>query len=123
MINDFIKKSEKIPKKWGYELIIENNDMYCGKILHFNKDCKFSMHFHMLKHETWYVNSGKFLFKYIDTDNADLHERQLNIGDVVVITPGKPHQLISLEEGEIFEVSTKHYDNDSYRVFKGDSQK
>jgi len=118
-----IKKPEKVEKNWGYELIIENNDKYCGKILHFNKDSKFSMHFHILKHETWYINSGKFLFRYIDTNNADSHEKELNIGDVIVITPGQPHQLIALEEGDVFEVSTKHYDNDSYRVFKGDSQK
>ena len=80
------------------------------------------MHFHIKKHETWYINSGKFLFRYIDTNTADINERELNVGDVIVITPGQPHQLIALEEGDVFEASTKHYDNDSYRVFKGDSQ-
>jgi mannose-6-phosphate isomerase-like protein (cupin superfamily) len=121
--NSIVSKAEKVLKNWGYELIIENNENYCGKILHFNKDSKFSMHFHIKKHETWYINSGKFLFKYIDTNNADLHEIQLGEGNVVVLNPGQPHQLIALEESEIFEVSTKHYDEDSYRVFKGDSQK
>jgi len=34
-----------------------------------------------------------------------------------------PHQLITGEQGgEIFEVSTEHFDDDSYRVEKGDSQ-
>jgi mannose-6-phosphate isomerase-like protein (cupin superfamily) len=118
-----IKKSIKIPKKWGYELIIENNDKYCGKILHFNQKSQFSMHFHMLKHETWYVQSGRFNLRYINTENADYHQKELVPGDVVVITPGQPHQLEALEIGDIFEVSTKHYDSDSYRVIKGDSQK
>jgi hypothetical protein len=46
----------------------------------------------------------------------------LNEGDVVRQKPGLPHQLESMEDGEIFEVSTTHSDHDSYRVFKGDSQ-
>jgi len=30
--------------------------------------------------------------------------------------------IIDLTDGVIFEVSTQHFDSDSYRVFKGDSQ-
>ena len=30
-----------VPKGWGEELIIENNEMYCGKLLKFNAGCKF----------------------------------------------------------------------------------
>jgi mannose-6-phosphate isomerase-like protein (cupin superfamily) len=117
-----VRKAEVVPKKWGHELIIENNDKYCGKVLHFEDKCKFSMHFHMLKHETWYVQSGRFIYRWIDTTNADQHEKEIGPGDVIVIEPGHPHQLEALERGDIFEVSTKHYDSDSYRVWKGDSQ-
>ena len=59
-----------IKKGWGAELIIENNEMYCGKILVFNKGCKFSMHYHMNKDETWYVEEGEFKYTFIDTENA-----------------------------------------------------
>jgi len=45
----------KVPKGWGHELILVNNEKYCGKILFFKKGCKFSMHYHMIKQETWYV--------------------------------------------------------------------
>jgi hypothetical protein len=68
------------------------------------------------------VNKGKFIYRWIDTDSADIHENILNEGDVVRQKPGLPHQLESMEDGEIFEVSTTHSDHDSYRVFKGDSQ-
>jgi hypothetical protein len=115
-------KGCSIPKGWGSELIIENNDMYCGKILRFNQGCKFSMHYHLEKDETWYVNSGKFIYRWIDTDNADVHEQELTVGDIVRQRPGQPHQIEALTEGEIFEVSTHHEDDDSYRVWKGDSQ-
>jgi mannose-6-phosphate isomerase-like protein (cupin superfamily) len=113
---------EEVIKKWGSELIIHNDDGYCGKILKFKKDAKFSMHFHVLKRETWYVNKGLLAFVWIDTETANRSLQYLNVGDVIEIERYKPHQLTALEESEIFEVSTTHYDSDSYRIAKGDSQ-
>jgi mannose-6-phosphate isomerase-like protein (cupin superfamily) len=110
----------KIPKGWGHELIIHNCPEYCGKILVFKKGCKFSMHYHILKQETWYVNKGSFLFTFIDTEKAITHSRIIKVGDVVTITRGLPHQLLALMDGEIFEISTEHFDSDSYRIAKGD---
>jgi len=113
----------KVPKGWGEELIIENNEKYCGKLLIFKQGCKFSMHYHMIKDETWYVNKGSFIYRWIDTNTAEIHEEILNPGNIVRQRPGQPHQIESLEDGVIFEISTTHSDDDSYRVFKGDSQK
>jgi mannose-6-phosphate isomerase-like protein (cupin superfamily) len=113
----------KIPKGWGEEIIIENNELYCGKLLIFKAGCKFSMHFHMIKDETWYINEGEFLYKWINCHNADIHEEKLTKGMVIRQRPGQPHQLIALTDGVIFEVSTHHMDSDSYRIWKGDSQK
>jgi len=112
-----------IPKGWGEEIIITNNNLYCGKLLKFNKGMMFSMHFHMIKDETWYVDKGEFLYRWIDTDTAELYEQKLVVGDVVRQYPGQPHQLEALTDGVIFEVSTQHFDSDSYRVWKGSSQK
>lgn len=112
----------KVPKGWGEELIIENNELYCGKLLIFKKGCKFSMHYHMIKDETWYVDKGTFLYRWIDTETADVIEQTLKPGDIVRQLPGQPHQLEALEDGVVFEVSTQHRDSDSYRVFKGNSQ-
>ena len=111
-----------IRKGWGEELIIENNDMYCGKILLFDKGSKFSMHYHMNKDETWYVEFGEFIYRWIDTKTAKLNEMKLKAGDVVRQRPGQPHQLEAISNGRIFEVSTHHEDSDSYRVMKGDNQ-
>jgi len=76
----------------------------------------------MIKDETWYVDKGTFLYRWIDTETAEVHEERLKPGDVVRQRPGQPHQLEAIEEGIIFEVSTTHSDSDSYRVWKGDSQ-
>ena len=109
-------------KKWGKEICVHNDNEYCGKLLVFNEGGKFSMHFHISKKETWYVQEGKFLLKYINLENATRLEKELTKGMVVVVNRGAPHQLIALTEGVIFEVSTQHFDEDSYRIEKGDSQ-
>jgi mannose-6-phosphate isomerase-like protein (cupin superfamily) len=114
--------TSRVEKGWGYEVIIVNNDLYCGKILHFKTGAKFSMHFHMKKRETWYVTSGRFVFRWINTANADVVEEVLLPGDTITNFVGDPHQIVCEEEGDIFEVSTTHFDSDSYRVGKGDSQ-
>lgn len=111
-----------IEKKWGGEVIIHNGDDYCGKLLLFKKGAKFSMHFHIQKKETWYIKEGKFKLKYIDTKNAVEYEVGLETGTIVEIDRGDPHQLFALTDGIIFEVSTPHFDDDSYRIKKGDSQ-
>jgi mannose-6-phosphate isomerase-like protein (cupin superfamily) len=109
----------KVPKGWGHELIIVNNEEYCGKILVLNAGCKFSMHYHIKKKETWYVNEGNFIFRWIDTETAQTHTKFLYKGDVVTIPRGMPHQLEAVGDGEIFEISTQHFDTDSYRIEKG----
>jgi quercetin dioxygenase-like cupin family protein len=52
-----------------------------------------------------------------------VNEKILKVGDVVRQRPGQPHQLEALTEGVVFEVSTEHFDSDSYRVWKGDTLK
>jgi capsule biosynthesis phosphatase len=123
-INVSKKENEKIqivPKGWGKEIIFANNDDFCGKILVFEKNKRFSMHFHMKKRETWYVAKGSFILTWIDVSIGKERSEQLKVGDVITNERGEPHQLLSLEDGsEIFEVSTRHYDEDSYRIRKGD---
>jgi quercetin dioxygenase-like cupin family protein len=112
--------SEIVPKGWGKEIIFVNNEEYCGKILCFDKGKRFSMHYHIKKRETWYVNKGRFRLTWIDTEHGITHTELLEVGDVITNERGEPHQLEALEDSEVFEVSTRHYDEDSYRIKKGD---
>ena len=123
VINVYECSECKIPKGWGEEIIISNHELYCGKLLRFKQGAKFSMHYHMIKDETWYVNEGEFIYRWIDTETAEVIEQQLKVGDSVRQLPGQPHQLEALTDGVVFEVSTQHFDTDSYRVWKGNSQK
>lgn len=111
---------EVVPKGWGKEIIFVNNDEYCGKLLCFDKDKKFSMHYHIKKKETWYVSKGSFILVWVETDTGTTHTEYIKVGDVITNERGEPHQLIALEDSEVFEVSTKHYDEDSFRMWKGD---
>jgi quercetin dioxygenase-like cupin family protein len=123
-INKEVTKSKKlpleiVPKGWGKEVIFVNNDEYCGKLLCFEKDKKFSMHYHIKKKETWYVSKGSFILIWVETDTGTTHTEYLKVGDVITNERGEPHQLIAIEDSEVFEVSTKHYDEDSFRMWKG----
>ena len=77
------------------------------------------MHYHLKKKETWYVNKGKFILVWIEHRNGITYSEYLNVGDVITNERGEAHQLIALEDSEVFEVSTKHYDDDSFRIYKG----
>ena len=88
----------KVEKGWGYELIWATNEKYCGKIMVFEKvGAKFSMHFHREKDESWFVNNGKFLLRWIDTKTSQLHEQELTSGMTWHNPPLQPHQLVCLE--------------------------
>ena len=115
-----IQHPKRVEKKWGYELWIHNDTDYCGKLLVFTKSGnKFSMHYHMIKDETWYVQKGAFQFDWIDTENGERCITQIQEGDVIEIKKGLPHQLTALTEGAtVFEVSTQHFDDDSYRIYR-----
>ena len=111
-----------VEKGWGHELIFATNDKYCGKLLNFNKGAKISMHYHAQKDESWYVLSGKFILKKINTDTAVEYQIELQTGDSTRIQPLEPHQLVCIEAGTIIEVSTPDSVEDNYRIAKGDSQ-
>jgi quercetin dioxygenase-like cupin family protein len=113
-----------VEKGWGYELIWATTEKYCGKIMVFNKEgAMTSMHFHKEKDETWFVNSGKFKVRYIDTKDSMLYEKELNEGDTWYNPPLRPHQLIALQaESSITEVSTPDSVEDNFRIGPGDSQ-
>ena len=109
------------PKGWGYEKWIVNKEDYCGKLLHMIKGKKSSWHYHTLKDETFYLQDGKILLKYSDDDDIKkAKEIVLNRGDKFHIYRGLRHQMFALEDTDLFEFSTQHFEHDSNRVIPGD---
>lgn len=114
-------KIKFVPKGWGFEKWIVNNTEYCGKLLYFVKGKKCSWHYHILKDETFYIQSGKLILSYSDEDNLETaNKKVLRKGDHFHICRGLRHQMYALEDTELFEFSTQHFDDDSIRIIKGD---
>jgi len=110
-----------VPKGWGFEKWIVNNEEYCGKLLYFVKGRKCSWHYHKLKDEVFYVHSGKLLVKFSEGDSLEsADEVMLLPGDNFHVHRGLRHRMIAIEDTELFEFSTQHLDEDSYRIEKGD---
>ena len=112
---------EFIKKGWGYEKWIVNKPEYCGKLLFFEKGKRCSWHYHKIKDEVFYFQSGKILVRYSHKDDIGMSNMTiLEPGDNFHISVGLRHQMEALEDTELFEFSTQHFDSDSYRIIKGD---
>jgi len=110
-----------VPKGWGFEKWIVNCEQYCGKLLYFVKDKRCSWHYHKIKDEVFYLQSGKMIVKFSEKEDIQQAEEVLlEPGQNFYIYPGLKHQMIALEDSELYEFSTQHFDEDSYRVIKGD---
>jgi mannose-6-phosphate isomerase-like protein (cupin superfamily) len=109
------------PKGWGREIWIANNSLYCGKILEIRKGRKCSLHFHKLKTESFYLRSGRLKVRTKDSSDSDIIEEfEMAPGQCMDIPPGRVHQMEALEDAELLEFSTQHFNSDSYRLVKGD---
>ena len=131
-----------VPKGWGYERWIVNKEEYCGKELFIAKDRKLSLHYHKLKDETFWVLSGDVMLIYYDEpylpdllidDSKDfgqiyalmskghtIKHTILWTGDSIHIPARRRHALVARKDTRIIEFSTQHFDEDSYRILKGD---
>lgn len=135
-----------VSKGWGYEKWVVNGDEYCGKILHMVKYKRLSLHYHKLKHETFFVQSGHVILIFYDDVRYDERIKdfehlgdcgiyalsspdcitsgvsvvELRRGDIAIIPRERRHTIIAKEDSEIIEFSTQHFDEDSYRILKGD---
>lgn len=119
-----------ISKDWGFEKHLTDNDNYCGKLLYLVKHKKCSFHYHRVKDETLYLYSGKIRLFYLDLpmsqlpasewhilQHVDLKQIVLKPGDNFCIPPGRVHQLVGIEDSQIFEFSVPRNDEkDVYRI-------
>lgn len=110
-----MKPAEIHHKKWGYEEWIANTPLYCGKRLILNKGWRCSMHHHKVKDETFFIDSGLVLIEWSTPDRTNVRSFVLSSGDTFRVQPGEWHRFTGLTDAVIFEVSTHHEDDDSYR--------
>ena len=110
-----------VPKGWGREVWIANNDLYCGKILEIRKGKRCSLHFHKLKTESFYLRVGRLKVRVKKSPESEtMEEFELSVGECMDIPRGLVHQMEALEDAELYEFSTQHFDSDSHRIVAGD---
>ena len=109
----------KIDKTWGYELIHQNNPLYCCKTIVIYPYMSCSYHLHMEKHETLLVTEGVL---YIDTThNKEKQTYKVEAGEAFVVAPGFIHSLrADSRRVYLIESSTPSYDTDSIRIANGE---
>jgi mannose-6-phosphate isomerase-like protein (cupin superfamily) len=109
------------PKGWGREIWIANNQLYCGKLLEIRKGKRCSLHYHKLKTESFYLHKGRLKIRVKESVESDrLDEFEISPGDCMDVSAGLIHQMEAIEDSELFEFSTQHFETDSYRLLKGD---
>jgi len=118
-----------VSKGWGYELWIENNELYCGKHLHVLPTKRCSVHYHKNKKETFYIIEGELKLEYSIDLSLDFWKstivkptKILKKGDSFTLEPMIAHRFTSNTSYpcDFVEFSTHHEDSDSYRIIKGD---
>ncbi len=120
-IDDFITHPEIHKKGWGRELWIANGNLYCSKILEIIEGKQCSIHYHKLKDETFYILEGRVRMElYYDPHPAEPTTVIMMPNDTVHIPKLLAHRFYGLEDSKILEVSTQHFEEDSYRILKGD---
>lgn len=99
MENSSIREIKFVPKGWGFKKWIVNKEGYCDKFLYFVKGKKCSWHYHKLK-DGLQNTASVILWR---TDNLHVYK-------------DLRYQMIALEDTELFEFSTQHFNLDSYRL-------
>jgi quercetin dioxygenase-like cupin family protein len=81
-----IGKAKKVDKEWGHELWLANDEKenYCGKLLYIKKGHSSSMHYHSLKHETFYILRGKLELELIDTQTTEKNVVIMEEGEILL---------------------------------------
>jgi len=100
-----------VDKVWGEEIILVNNDKYCGKFLLVDRDAEASYHYHKTKQETFYCLEGYGVLtvegkEYVMTPTTRPK----------TIMPNEKHKFRGITELILLEISMPHSEDDVVRL-------
>ena len=102
-----------VEKVWGKETWIVNISLYCCKLLDIKKGFVCSYHKHDIKDEMFYVLSGVVMMNH-DGDEFFMEKDSSPLR----IKPGEYHSFLGIHNSRMIEISTQHFEDDSYRKDK-----
>jgi len=114
---------KEVTKLWGKEEWLVNNEVYCAKYLNLIRGYQCSLHFHKIKDETFYVVEGVVKLEVLKSmQPCDIYNKNtvmMNKGEQFRLRPGTIHRFSAYTpKAKILEISTTHFDSDSYRIKK-----
>jgi len=109
--------TDRREKYWGRIETIWDGEL-SGKRLFVKKGGQSSLEYHVEKHESYWIQSGR-LKVGLRIGRAENHSIILEPGESYDIRPGVMHMRIALEDTVIIEAGTKDSDADSYLVEDG----
>jgi D-lyxose ketol-isomerase len=95
-------------REFGCVIVNCINRVYCKKLIVVLPRQKHPYHYHKIKEESFQLLWGDL---EVEIDGA---RRKLEVGDIVLVEPGRWHKFHSLDGAVFEEVSTTHLNDDSF---------
>jgi mannose-6-phosphate isomerase-like protein (cupin superfamily) len=116
-IMDNRKQAPTLFHSWGTAKILYSDTTVTAKELQFIGLCKTSLHYHLRRRETLYVQSGTFTIHVYDTEKEVIESFPLNPGMSYTVPRGGIHQIECTSHGIIIETSLTYEEEDVVRIF------
>jgi quercetin dioxygenase-like cupin family protein len=112
-----MEKNNVIKTDYGYDVVWTDSDLYCSKILVFEKQgAKTPLHFHKSKTKTWFVNSGAFTVQWVNTKEGKSYAQELPEGATFHVEPLTPVTLKSKADNSVIAETSNSNQDDFYRL-------
>lgn len=99
------KNIKKIPKPWGFEVLLEKNKIYMLKKLFMKQNHRCSLQYHRKKIETIFILSGELEISYGKLKNK-LTKKKFFKNDIITIKPKMIHRMRAIKNCYYLEAST-----------------
>lgn len=105
-----MKPARRIDKPWGCEIVWADTPHYLGTILKIKRGERLSLQLHRWKAESILLYSGRMTLVFED-EHGTRRDILLLAGQAYDIPTGRRHRMIALDDCEVIEVSTPHFDD------------
>ncbi len=102
---------------WGTARILYTDSTVTVKELTFATLANTSLHYHLQRRETLFVQSGSFLMRIFDSEKEVFEEIALKPGMTYRVPRGGIHQIKCLERGILIETSLTYEEDDVIRIY------
>lgn len=111
------RQAQTIFHTWGTAKILYLDTTVAVKELTFALLGKTSLHYHLRRRETLYVQSGSFMIRIFNSEKEIFEEIPLKPGMTYSLSRGSIHEVKCVESGVIIETTLTYEEDDVLRIF------